>query len=147
MRPAAGDRRGALAEINVTPLVDVVLVLLIIFMVTAPMMTRGVDIDLPQGKAGSDATEDRITLTIDAQRRLYLNDAIVHIDLLSERLRPLAAGGEAFLFLRADVTVPYGFVMTVIDRVKGAGIEKIGLVTTPAPAEPASDSSRRGGGR
>jgi len=142
MRSVSGDRRGALAEINVTPLVDVVLVLLIIFMVTAPMMTRGVDIDLPKGESGSDATEDRITLTIDAQRRVYLNDAIVHIDLLEERLRPLASGGEAFVFLRADVAVPYGFVMTVVDRVKAAGLDKIGLVTTPAG--PRDDPPRRG---
>ena len=143
MRSSSGDRRGALAEINVTPLVDVVLVLLIIFMVTAPMMTRGVDIDLPQGESGSDATEDRITVTIDAQRRVYLNDAIVHVDLLEERLRPLASGGEAFVFLRADVTVPYGVVMTVIDRVKAAGFEKIGLVTTPTPGEPLGERARR----
>jgi biopolymer transport protein TolR len=142
MRSVGGDRRGALAEINVTPLVDVVLVLLIIFMVTAPMMTRGVDIELPQGESGSDATEDRITLTIDAQRRVYLNDALVHVDLLEERLRPLASTGEAFVFLRADVSVPYGFVMTVIDRVKSAGLEKIGLVTTPG--EPRDNAARRG---
>ena len=126
-----GEGRGNLAEINVTPLVDVMLVLLIIFMVTAPMMTRGIDIDLPRAKSGSDATEDRITVSIDSERRVFLNDSPVNINLLQERVQPLARRGSAFVFLRADATVPYGFVMQVIDQVKGAGVEKVGLVTQP----------------
>jgi biopolymer transport protein TolR len=136
MASLSGDRRGALADINVTPLVDVVLVLLIIFMVTAPMMTRGIDIDLPKAASASDATEDRIRLTVDAERRVYLNDEIVHIDLLQDRLRPLAASADRFVFLRADAAVPYGFVMRVIDQVKAAGLDKIGLVAEPAPRAP-----------
>jgi biopolymer transport protein TolR len=129
-----GPGRGNLAEINVTPLVDVMLVLLIIFMITAPMMMRGIDIDLPQAQAGSDTTEERITVTIDADRKVYLNDSPVNVHLLTERMAPLA-GGARFVFLRADTVVPYGFVMQVIDQVKAAGIEQVGLVARPAPRE------------
>ena len=135
MAQALSKRRGNLAEINVTPLVDVMLVLLIIFMVTAPMMTRGIDIDLPVVQSGSDATENRITLAIDADRKVFLNQSPVHLHLLEERLAPLVQGGEAFVFLRADSSVPYGYVMEVVDRVKRAGVVKLGLVTRPAPAE------------
>ena len=130
-----GHGRGSLADINVTPLVDVILVLLIIFMVTAPMMTRGIDIDIPRAQSGSDATENRVTVSIDAERRVFLNDSPVNVHLLGRRLEPLAASGEAFVFLRADAAVPYGFVMQVIDQVKGAGIEKLGLVTRPDDRE------------
>ncbi len=126
------DQRGSLAEINVTPLVDVILVLLIIFMVTAPMMTRGIDIDLPKARSGTDATENRITVSIDSERQVFLNGSRVNINLLSDRVRPLSHDGTAFVFLRADAVVPYGFVMQVIDQVKGAGIDKVGLVTQPS---------------
>ena len=138
MTGAGDDDRGSLSEINVTPLVDVILVLLIIFMITAPMMTRGIDIDLPQAEAGSDATDDRITVTIDAERQVYLNDSPVNIHLLQERLQPLAAAGTAFVFLRADEAVPYGYVMQVVDQVKAAGIDRLGLVTKPAPRDAGS---------
>jgi biopolymer transport protein TolR len=130
MAAQTGGGRSSLSEINVTPLVDVILVLLIIFMITAPMMTRGIDIDLPKAEAGTDATGDRITVTIDARRRVYLNDSAVNVHLLPERIRPLA-GETVFCFLRADAAVPYGFVMQVIDQVKTAGIERIGLVAVP----------------
>ena len=137
MAGGIGLRRGNLAEINVTPLVDVMLVLLIIFMVTAPMMTRGIDIDLPRAQAGSDATENRITVSIDEERRVYLNRSRVNVHLLQERIAPLAASGDAFVFLRADASVPYGYVMEVVDQVKKAGIVKVGLVTQALPLEPA----------
>jgi biopolymer transport protein TolR len=134
-----GKTRGTLSEINVTPLVDVMLVLLIIFMVTAPMMTRGIDIDLPKAKSGADETESRITVTIDADRRVFLNRSPVNLQLLATRIEPLAATGDAFVFLRADAAVPYGYVMEVIDQVKQAGVVRVGLVTRPAP----EDSDRR----
>jgi biopolymer transport protein TolR len=133
MTGASGDGRSSLSEINVTPLVDVILVLLIIFMITAPMMTRGIDIDLPQAESGADATEDRITVTIDADRQVYLNESPVNIHLLQERIQPLAASGTTFVFLRADEAVPYGYVMQVVDQVKAAGIDRLGLVTKPTP--------------
>lgn len=128
-------RRGSLSEINVTPLVDVMLVLLIIFMITAPMMTRGIDIDLPRVQSGADATETRITLAIDADRKVFLNQSPVNLHLLQERLKPLLRDGELFVFLRADATVPYGYVMEVVDQVKRAGVVKVGLVTQPTPED------------
>ena len=137
MAGGIGPRRGNLAEINVTPLVDVMLVLLIIFMVTAPMMTRGIDIDLPQAQSGSDATENRITVSIDGERRVYLNRSLVNVHLLQDRMAPLVASGDVFVFLRADASVPYGYVMEVVDQVKKAGIAKVGLVTQALPEEPA----------
>ena len=133
MAGAMGKRRGSLSEINVTPLVDVMLVLLIIFMVTAPMMTRGIDIDLPRVQSGSDATENRIMLAIDAERRVFLNQSPVNLHLLQERLEPLTRDGDVFVFLRADAAVPYGYVMEVVDQVKRAGVVKVGLVTQPTP--------------
>jgi len=135
MGGSTGKRRGNLSEINVTPLVDVMLVLLIIFMVTAPMMTRGIDIDLPRVQSGADATENRITLAIDAERRVFLNQSPVNLQLLQERLEPLMRDGEVFVFLRADAAVPYGYVMEVVDQVKRAGVVKVGLVTEPAPED------------
>ena len=136
MAAAMGKRRGSLSEINVTPLVDVMLVLLIIFMVTAPIMTRGIDIDLPRVQSGADATENRITLAIDAERRVFLNQSPVNLHLLQERLAPLLRDGEVFVFLRADAAVPYGYVMEVVDQVKRAGVVKVGLVTQPIPVVP-----------
>ena len=136
MAGAMGKRRGSLSEINVTPLVDVMLVLLIIFMITAPMMTRGIDIDLPRVQSGSDATENRITLAIDAERRVFLNQSPVNLHLLQERLEPLIRDSDVFVFLRADAAVPYGYVMEVVDQVKRAGVVKVGLVTQPAAVVP-----------
>jgi TolR protein len=133
-----GSRRGkrpALSDINVTPLVDVVLVLLIIFMVTAPMMQRGVDVRLPRVESSSDAQEQRLVVTVGKDQRIYLNDEVVGLSLIGDRVRDLSRStGVDFVFLRADREVPYGRVMTVMDAIKHAGIEKVGLVTEPGPA-------------
>jgi biopolymer transport protein ExbD len=146
MLPRGSGRRlsGALAEINVTPLVDVILVLLIIFMVTAPMMQRGIDVALPQAQSAQGAEEDRLVVTVDRTNRVWLNENPVPLNLLEERLRD-AAGSVAvpFVYLRADRAVPYGEVMAVMDRIKRSGIERVGLVTEPAPPE----ATGRGRGR
>ena len=128
----------ALSDINVTPLVDVVLVLLIIFMVTAPMMSRGIDVRLPRTTAGSDATEDRLVVTVDRDGTIYLNERPVNAQLLPERLKSeMQRTGSEFVFLRADQEVPYGRVMTVMDQIKKAGADKVGMVTRPAAPVPA----------
>ena len=127
----------ALSDINVTPLVDVVLVLLIIFMVTAPMMSRGIDVRLPRTAAGSDATEDRLIVTVDRDGTIYLNERPVNAQLLTDRLKSeMQRTGSDFVFLRADQEVPYGRVMTVMDQIKKAGADKVGMVTRPAAAPP-----------
>jgi TolR protein len=138
--PGRGHGRfgPALSDINVTPLVDVVLVLLIIFMVTAPMMSRGIDVRLPRTEAGTDATEDRLVVTVDRDSTVYLNDRPVNLALLTDRLKSeIQRTGSDFVFLRADHDVPYGRVMSVMDQIKKAGAEKVGMVTRPAAAPPA----------
>lgn len=129
------DRYGpALSEINVTPLVDVILVLLIIFMVTAPMMTRGIDVRLPQTESGADAKEERIVVSIEKDNTIYLNDRPVNLSLLTDKLKAeMTASGTEFVFLRADKDVSYGRVMAVMDQLKKAGADRVGMVTTPAP--------------
>ena len=128
-------RRPALSDINVTPLVDVVLVLLIIFMVTAPMMQRGVDVRLPRVESSANAEEQRLVVTVGRDQKVYLNDKLVGVGLIGERVRDLSKStGVDFVFLRADREVPYGRVMSVMDAIKKAGIEKVGLVTEPGPA-------------
>jgi TolR protein len=133
----------ALSDINVTPLVDVILVLLIIFMVTAPMMSRGIDVRLPKTEAGSDTTEDRLIVTVDRDSTIYLNDRPVNLALLTERLKAeMQRTGTDFVFLRADQDVPYGRVMAVMDQLKRAGADKVGMVTRHAQAGPATAPAR-----
>ena len=130
-------QRASLAEINVTPLVDVVLVLLIIFMVTAPMMQRGVEIQLPRAESATGQEEQRIIVTIDRANRVYLNETSLSPGELEQHLATVASGyRDPFVYLRADQSVPYGRVMSVMDRIKKAGIERVGLVTEPGPVEP-----------
>jgi len=145
-RASARRLTGELAEINVTPLVDVILVLLIIFMVTAPMMQRGIDVALPQARSATGAEEERLVVTVDSTNRVWLNETPVPLHMLEERL--LAASrniANPFVYLRADRAVPYGDVMAVMDRIKQAGIERVGLVTEPLP--PSAGAPRRRGSR
>ncbi|HKB08424.1 MAG TPA: biopolymer transporter ExbD [Candidatus Polarisedimenticolia bacterium] len=129
-----GGRFGpSLSEINVTPLVDVILVLLIIFMVTAPMMTRGIDVKLPKTESGADATEQRLVVTVDTDNTVYLNERPVNMALLTDRLKTeMTRTGVDFVFLRADQDVPYGRVMLVMDQIKKAGADRVGMVTQSA---------------
>ena len=118
-----------LGEINVTPLVDVVLVLLLIFMVTAPMMSRGIDVSLPVADQPQIPQEDRITVSIRADGRVFVADQPVNIALLEDRLRGLTSGSpESVVYLRADETLRYGNVIEVVDVIKRAGIDRIGFV-------------------
>lgn len=128
-----GQGKAPLAEINVTPLVDVMLVLLIIFMVSAPMMTTGVSVDLPNTRAPQMETDqEKLLLTIEAEGKVLLGEAEVPYDrleqalLTNERLKR-----EKEIYIQADENVSYGFVAKVLALVKEAGIEKFGLVTDP----------------
>jgi biopolymer transport protein TolR len=128
----AGDRR-VMADINVTPLVDVMLVLLIIFMVTAPMLTQGVDVNLPQASAKAmRSDEERLVLTVDANSRIFLGKVPIEFNRLGGALKQIAAQrADRQVYFRADRSVPYGFVVKVIAEVRNAGIEKLGMVTEP----------------
>jgi biopolymer transport protein TolR len=120
---------SALGEINVTPLVDVVLVLLLVFMVTAPMMSRGIDVSLPVATVSEQDPEDRITLSVNAEGRLYLGDRPINRALLEETLRGMMAGRSSkVIYLRADERLRYGSVIEVVDLVKRAGVEQVGFV-------------------
>jgi biopolymer transport protein TolR len=121
----------SLSEINVTPLVDVMLVLLIIFMITAPMMQQGIDINLPQEVAGNmDPSQERLIITLAKNERMYLNERRIDLPELEQTLRQ-ASGVTREVFLRADKDIPYGWVVKVMAMIKQAGIERLGIVTIP----------------
>lgn len=124
----AADRR-VLSEINVTPLVDVTLVLLIIFMVTTPMLQRGTDVQLPQAEQSEPKEEQRITLTLTREGRLYLNNQEIPRASLRSRLIALTRDRERVVHFRGDAQVPYGLVIEVMDALKAAGIETVGMIT------------------
>jgi biopolymer transport protein TolR len=122
-----------LAEINIIPLVDVVLVLLLIFMLTAPMMYRGIDVNLPRAAAKPTAVEERMVLTITKDHGLYLNDRAVPSAALEGQLADAFRGRtDKTLYLKADAGLSYGAVIEAMDRVRRAGIERLGMVTEPA---------------
>ena len=127
-----GRRRQSLAEINVTPLVDVMLVLLIISMLAAPMLQRGINLELPQTATATTIEEARVVVTVDRDGRIKLKDRPVHEALLKERMTSVARSnpGET-VFLRADKLLPYGEVLRVMDTIRTAGIERVSLVTVP----------------
>jgi len=128
----AGRTRSALAEINVIPLVDVVLVLLLIFMLTAPMMYRGIDVNLPKTASKPTAVEERLVLTISKDRLLYLNERPLPLTTLESRLRELIRDRtDKTIFIKADKDLAYGYVVETMDRVRRAGIERVGMVTEP----------------
>jgi biopolymer transport protein TolR len=126
-----------LSDINVTPFVDVMLVLLIIFMVTAPMMVQGVNVSLPETEnADNIATEeDQLIVSIDKDNKILINDFEVGIDFLKEKLEAIfKSRSTKNVFLKADKNIPYGTVVRVMSEIKGAGVEKLGMVTLPLDA-------------
>jgi len=128
----AGRTRSALAEINVIPLVDVVLVLLLIFMLTAPMMYRGIDVNLPKTASKPTAIEERLVLTITKERLLYLNERPLPLATLESRLRELIKDRtDKTIFVKADKDLAYGYVVETMDRIRRAGVERVGMVTEP----------------
>jgi biopolymer transport protein TolR len=133
----AGSYRigGTLAEINIIPLVDVTLVLLLIFMLTAPLMYRGIDVNLPKTAGKPTAVEERMVLTLTKEQTIYVNDKPVALGSLEQTLRDLFKNRQdKTLYLRADQALQYGFVVETMDRVRRSGIEKLGMVTEPTRA-------------
>lgn len=119
-----------MSEINVTPFVDVMLVLLIIFMVTAPLLQQGIDVNLPKAKGRDLPPENRINVTVKKGGQIYLNDNPITLQELTTRLRAIKELNPD-VFLRADKDVPYGLVVEIMGEIKDAGIDKIGMVTEP----------------
>ena len=129
-RSAGGRRHRPMGEINVTPFVDVMLVLLIVFMVTAPLLTVGVEVDLPKTKAGAiNADAAPLVVSIKSDGSLYLQEAIVEPEILIPRLKAISnANPDVRIFVRGDKAVSYGKVLSVMGRIQSAGFEKVALV-------------------
>lgn len=122
----------SLSEINVTPFVDVMLVLLIIFMVTTPMMQSGIGVNLPQAETESAPAEEGLTLTISQDRYIHIKNSVINQFLLEQKLKEYFYGKDKkIVFIRADESLTYGFVIRILDIVKKAGVEIVGLVVEP----------------
>jgi biopolymer transport protein TolR len=138
LQTADGDtsraRVGAtLSEINIIPLVDVILVLLLIFMLTAPLMHRGIDVNLPKSAGKPTAVEERVVITLTRDGAVYLNDKAVPAAALEHRLRDFYKDrADKTAYLKADQGLQYGLVVETMDRVRRGGVEKLGMVTEPA---------------
>jgi biopolymer transport protein TolR len=127
-----GQTRTSLADINITPLVDVVLVLLVIFMITEPVLQSGIEVNVPRTRTVKEITQQRMVVTIDRDQNVYLNDQPVNVHDLPVKLREV--GGDAehqAIYLRSDKQVPFGAFASVMDAVKQAGITNVSIVTQP----------------
>ena len=133
-----------MSDINVTPFVDVMLVLLIIFMVTAPMMMQGVDVALPQATAKPLNTQkENLVVTVNKEQQVLINDFAVEVDYLREKLAKIIENRpDRDVYFRADKEVPYGFVVQVMAEIKAAGVEKLGMVTLPADEDKRTERKR-----
>ena len=141
----SGSGRQTLSEINVTPLVDVMLVLLIVFMVTAPLIQQGVEVNLPQAKAQAvKAEEQKLVLSVKSDRSIYLGTddrpARLSLDELEDKLRAnVRVARDRELYLMADRSLPYGFVVEVMAAVQRAGVTNLGMITNPNPPQRRED--------
>ena len=127
-----GRTQTSISDINITPLVDVVLVLLIIFMVTAPVLQSGIEVSVPKTRTVKEITEERIVISINKQQRVFLGNDPVNINEIKTKLRQRIRDPQnQSIFIRADEDVPFGAFATVMDAVKGAGITNVSIVTQP----------------
>ncbi len=130
-----GRTQTSLSDINITPLVDVVLVLLIIFMVTAPVLQSGIDVNVPKTRTVREITEERLVISIDKKQRVFLGNDPVNINEIAAKLhQKIRDPQHQFIFVRADEDVPFGAFAQVMDSVKQAGITNISIVTQPLDA-------------
>jgi biopolymer transport protein TolR len=129
---ADGRTQTSMSDINITPLVDVVLVLLIIFMVTAPVLQSGIEVNVPKTRTVKEITEERLVISIDKQQRIFLGNDSININEIGAKLRQrLRDPQRQFIFVRADEDVPFGAFATVMDAVKSSGITNVSIVTQP----------------
>ena len=129
---ANGRTQTSMSDINITPLVDVVLVLLIIFMVTAPVLQSGIEVNVPKTRTVKEITEERMVISIDKQQRVFMGNDPVNINEIGEKLhQKVRDPSRQFIFVRADEDVPFGAFATVMDAVKSSGITNVSIVTQP----------------
>jgi biopolymer transport protein TolR len=129
---ANGRTQTSMSDINITPLVDVVLVLLIIFMVTAPVLQSGIEVNVPKTRTVKEITEERMVISIDKQQRVFMGNEPVNINEIGEKLHQKVRDPQRqFIFVRADEDVPFGAFATVMDAVKSSGITNVSIVTQP----------------
>jgi len=134
-----GHTQTALAEINITPLVDVVLVLLVIFMLTAPVLQSGIQVNVPKTRTVREITQQRNVVTVDKDQQVFLNDKPVNLNDLPNLLRAQNIDTvHEVIYLRADEKVPFGVFAEVMDAVKQAGITNVSIVTQPIQSSPAA---------
>ncbi|MEN6484004.1 MAG: protein TolR [Syntrophobacteraceae bacterium] len=148
MQTNGNGSKGQISEINVTPFVDVMLVLLIIFMVTAPMMTQGIDIKLPEASAPPiPSEEERLMVTITQDQKVFINESGVDLDSLGSKLAAMYQNKQDKhgVFLRADEKIPYGYVVQVMGAIRQAGIDQIGMVTDPLKGPEPQKGQGKGG--
>ena len=127
-----GRTQSSLADINITPLVDVVLVLLIIFMITAPVLQSGIEVNVPKTKTVKEITEERLVISIDKDQRVFLGNDGVNINEVAAKIRQKIRDPQnQYIFVRADENVPFGAFATVMDAVKQSGITNVSIVTQP----------------
>ena len=134
---SGGKHSELMSEINVTTFVDVMLVLLIIFMVTAPMMIQGLNVDLPEATAKPlDSEKQHLVITINKDQQVYINDVEASVEFLREKLLKILQGrSDRDVYLKADKNISYGIVVQVMAEIKGAGVEQLGMITEPAVIE------------
>src|SRR5438270_13755129 len=129
---ARGQTQTSMSEINVTPFVDVVLVLLVIFMITAPILQSGIEVAVPKTRSVKEITEERLVISIDRQQRVYLGNDPININEIGTKLREkLRDPARMTIYLRSDENVPFGAFATVMDAVKQSGITNVSIVTEP----------------
>lgn len=129
---ARGQTQTSMSEINVTPFVDVVLVLLIIFMITAPILQSGIEVTVPKTRSVKEITEERLVISIDRQQRVFLGNDPININEIADRLKEKLKDPERMqIYLRSDENVPFGAFATVMDAVKQSGIKNVSIVTEP----------------
>jgi biopolymer transport protein TolR len=131
--------QSSLSEINMVPFIDVVLVLLIIFMITAPILQSGIEVDVPKTKTVKEINQDRLVVTVDKAQRVYLGNEAVNIHQLGNRIKAQLKDSKEGVFLRCDETVPFGSFAAVIDALRQSGVNNISIVTEPITTRARTD--------